>query len=52
MIILTDFIRQTTESCSFSHTTQYIYEENNQYVMDRERHLIPVRFSTLGTAKG
>jgi hypothetical protein len=28
MIILSDFIRQTTESYSFIHTTQYIYEEN------------------------
>jgi hypothetical protein len=28
MIIIIDFIRQTTESYSFIHTTQYIYEEN------------------------
>jgi hypothetical protein len=28
MIILSDFVRQTTESYSFIHTTQYIYEEN------------------------
>jgi hypothetical protein len=28
MIILSDFIRQTTESYSFIHTTQYIYEGN------------------------
>jgi hypothetical protein len=28
MIILSDFIPQTTESYSFIHTTQYIYEEN------------------------
>jgi hypothetical protein len=35
MIILSDFIRQTTESYSFIHTTQYIYEENNQYVLVR-----------------
>jgi spore coat polysaccharide biosynthesis protein SpsF (cytidylyltransferase family) len=33
MIILSDFIRQTTESYSFIHPTQYIYEENNQYVL-------------------
>jgi hypothetical protein len=55
MIILSDFIRQTTESYSFIHTTQYIYEENTstfQYVRDRRRHLNPVRFSTLGAAKG
>jgi hypothetical protein len=37
MIILIDFIRQTTESYSFIHTTQYSYEENT------------IRFSTLGT---
>jgi hypothetical protein len=35
MIILSDFIRQTTERYSFIHTTQYIYEENNQYVLVR-----------------
>jgi hypothetical protein len=35
MIILSGFIRQTTESYSFIHTTQYIYEENNQYVLVR-----------------
>jgi hypothetical protein len=35
MIILSDFIRQTTESYSFIHKTQYIYEENNQYVLVR-----------------
>jgi hypothetical protein len=35
MIILSDFIRHTTESYSFIHTTQYIYEENNQYVLVR-----------------
>jgi hypothetical protein len=35
MIILSDFIRQTTESYSFIHTTQYIYEENNQYILVR-----------------
>jgi hypothetical protein len=35
MITVTDFIRQTTESCSFIHTTKYIYEENNQYVLVR-----------------
>jgi hypothetical protein len=28
MKILSDFIRQTTESYSFIRTTQYIYEEN------------------------
>jgi hypothetical protein len=28
MIILSDLIRQTTESYSFIHTTQCIYEEN------------------------
>jgi hypothetical protein len=33
MIILSDFIHQTTESYSFIRTTQYIYEENNQYVV-------------------
>jgi hypothetical protein len=33
MIILSDFIHQTTENYSFIHTTQYIYEENNQYVL-------------------
>jgi hypothetical protein len=38
MIILSDFICQTTESYSFIHTTQYIYEVNT------------VRFSTLGIA--
>jgi hypothetical protein len=35
MIILSDFIHQTTESYSFIRTTQYIYEENNQYVLVR-----------------
>jgi hypothetical protein len=35
MIILSDFIRQTTESYSFIRTMQYIYEENNQYVLVR-----------------
>jgi hypothetical protein len=35
IIILSDFIRQTTENYSFIHTTQYIYEENNQYVLVR-----------------
>jgi hypothetical protein len=35
MMILSDFIRQTTESYSLIHTTQYIYEENNQYVLVR-----------------
>jgi hypothetical protein len=35
MIILSDSIRQTTESYSFIRTTQYIYEENNQYVLVR-----------------
>jgi hypothetical protein len=39
MIILSDFIRQTTENYSFIHTTQYIYGKKT-----------PVRFSTLGTA--
>jgi hypothetical protein len=52
MIILSDFIHQTTERYSFTRTTQYIYEENNQYVKYRRRHLNPVCFSTLGTAKG
>jgi hypothetical protein len=55
MIILSDFIRQTTESYSLIHTTQYIYEENTStfyYVKNRGRHLNPVRFSTLGAAKG
>jgi hypothetical protein len=28
MIIQSDFIRQTTESYSFIHKMQYIYEEN------------------------
>jgi hypothetical protein len=37
IIILSDFIRQTTENYSFIHTMQYIYEKT------------PVRFSTLGT---
>jgi hypothetical protein len=35
MIILSDFIRQTTESYSFICTTQDIYEKNNQYVLVR-----------------
>jgi hypothetical protein len=35
MIILNDFIRQTTERYSFIRTPQYIYEENNQYVLVR-----------------
>jgi hypothetical protein len=35
MIILSDFIRQTTESYSFIRTTQYIYKENNQYILVR-----------------
>jgi hypothetical protein len=35
MIILSDFIRQTTENYSFILTTQYIYEESNQYVLVR-----------------
>jgi transcription termination factor Rho len=35
MIILSDFIHQTTEGYSFIRTTQYIYEENNQYVLVR-----------------
>jgi hypothetical protein len=35
MIILSDFIRQTPENYSFIHTMQYIYEENNQYVLVR-----------------
>jgi hypothetical protein len=35
MIILSDFIRQTTEGYSFIHTTQYIYEENNHNVLVR-----------------
>jgi hypothetical protein len=55
MIILIDFIRQTTENYSFIHTTQYIYEKITStfsYVRDRRRHLNPVRFSTLGAAKG
>jgi hypothetical protein len=52
MIILSYLIRQTTESYSFIHTTQYIYEETNQYVRDCRQHLNPVHFSTLGTAKG
>jgi hypothetical protein len=35
MIILSYLIRQTTEGYFFIHTTQYIYEENNQYVLVR-----------------
>jgi hypothetical protein len=35
MIILSDITHQTTESYSFIHTMQYIYEENNQYVLVR-----------------
>jgi hypothetical protein len=35
IIILSDFIHQTTESYSFIHTTQYIYEQNNQYILVR-----------------
>jgi hypothetical protein len=42
MIIVSDLIRQTTESYSFIHTTQYcIFTKRT-----------PVRFITLGTAKG
>jgi hypothetical protein len=35
MIILSGLIHQTTESYSFIRTMQYIYEENNQYVLVR-----------------
>jgi hypothetical protein len=35
MIILSDFIRQTTENYSFIHTTQYIYEKKHQYDLVR-----------------
>jgi hypothetical protein len=35
MIILSDFIRQTTESYFFNRTAQYIYEYNDQYVLVR-----------------
>jgi hypothetical protein len=35
MIILSDLIHQTTDSYSFIHTTQYIYEEKNKYVLVR-----------------
>jgi hypothetical protein len=38
MIILSDFIRQTTELLFYSHNTIYLRREQ------------PVRFSTLGTA--
>jgi hypothetical protein len=31
--MLSDFICQTTKSYSFIHTTQYVYEENNQYIL-------------------
>jgi hypothetical protein len=35
MIILSDFIRQTTGSYSFIHTTQNIYKKKHQYVLVR-----------------
>jgi hypothetical protein len=35
MTILSDFIRQTTESYSFIHTTQCIYEENTSTILVR-----------------
>jgi hypothetical protein len=35
MVIRSDIIHQTTESYSFICTTQYIYEENNQYILVR-----------------
>jgi hypothetical protein len=58
MTIVSDLIRQTTESYSSIRTTQYINPSDNTELLLYPHNTIylqreqPVCFSTLGTAKG